>query len=131
MPNTPLEDAAPEQRPVVLVVEDEPLVRIAAAEGLRDQGFEVLEARDADEAVVILDGIQVDAVFSDITMPGKRDGIGLAKWLRQHRPSTRIVLTSGALHLPAGLAELGPLVDKPYRLDAVADRLRAELLRSA
>ncbi|MGH6935913.1 MAG: response regulator [Methylocella sp.] len=67
-------------RHVVLIVEDEPLVRVAGADLLAKAGFEVLEAGNADEALRILEAApEVRVVFSDVEMPGSLDGLGLAR----------------------------------------------------
>jgi CheY-like chemotaxis protein len=110
--------------PVVLVVEDEVLVRLAAAQHLRDTGYEVMEARNADEALRLLANADVDVVFSDITMPGIRDGLQLVDWLREHRPGVGTVLT-GKLH-PEG--RYGQFLGKPYRL-ADLDLCLVEILQ--
>ena len=87
----------PAPPPTVLVVDDEILVRMVIAAYLRDCGFDVVEAGNADEAVRVLEvGIRVDIVFSDVNMPGSLDGFGLAQWLRRERPGLNIILTSGA-----------------------------------
>ena len=73
----------------------EQLYRTAAY--LRDCGFDVVEAGNADEAVRVLEaGIRIDIVFSDVNMPGSLDGFGLAQWLCRERPGLKIILTSGA-----------------------------------
>ncbi|HTR88124.1 MAG TPA: response regulator [Reyranella sp.] len=120
------EDRA-EARAVVLVVEDEILVRLTIAAYLRDCGYEVLEAGHAGEAIRVLEaGLLVDAVFSDVNMPGGMDGFGLAAWISAHRPYVKIMLTSGH---PRNLADEGPSVlAKPYRYEEVARRLD-ELLK--
>lgn len=98
---------------VVLVVEDEVLVRLAAAQHLRRAGYEVLEASNADEALRLLATVDVDVVFSDITMPGSMDGLGLVDWVRRHRHQVATIVTSGALQPAAGY---GMFLSKPYRL---------------
>jgi CheY-like chemotaxis protein len=65
--------------PVVLIVENDVLLRLVTASNLRDAGFEVLEAANSAEAIHILDCIPVDALFSDIDMPGTMDGLALAQ----------------------------------------------------
>ena len=99
--------------PVILVVEDEVLVRLAVAQHLRRAGYEVMEARNADEALRLLEKADVDAVFSDIAVPGSIDGLQLADWLGKYRPEVGIVLTSGKLH-PDG--RYRHFLGKPYRL---------------
>ena len=110
--------------PVVLVVEDEVLVRLASAQHLRDAGYEVMEARNAHEALRLLANADVDVVFCDITMPGTMDGLQLVDWLHERRPGVGTVLTSAKLE-PG--ARYGLLLGKPYRL-ADLDRCLVELL---
>src|SRR5205807_8115222 len=88
------------QPPVVLIVEDEFLIRMATAEAIRDAGFNVLEAADADEAVAILEGrTDIRVVFTDIHMPGSMDGAKLAHAIRHRWPSVQVMATSGRLPL--------------------------------
>src|SRR5712664_487918 len=81
--------------PVVLVVEDDVLLRLVTANSLREPGFEVPEPANSAEAMLVLASMPVDALFSDIDMPGKMDGLAVAQWVRQRRLDTRIILTSG------------------------------------
>lgn len=121
--------AATRQTPgmaVILVVEDEALIRMVIADHLRDTGYDVVETRTADEAVVLMvNGLRVDAVFSDVNLPGAMNGIGLARWLRSHQPQIPILLTSGAIaaqDMPAELRSTELLL-KPYDLDEVVRRI--------
>lgn len=82
-------------KPVVLVVDDELLARIAIVGEIEDAGFEVLEAGNADEAVRILESRKdVRIVFTDIQMPGSMDGIRLARAIRDRWPPIELMLTS-------------------------------------
>src|ERR1700761_6952214 len=105
------EDAHP--RAVVLVVEDEILVRLTIAAYLRDCGYDVLEASHAGEAIRVLEaGLRISAVFSDINMPGGIDGFALAAWIAAHLPYIKVMLTSGH---PRNLSDGSPSVlAKPY-----------------
>jgi CheY-like chemotaxis protein len=114
--------------PVILVVDDDLLVRSAATAYLRDCGLEVIEANGADEAVRLLQAeVPVDLVFSDINMPGSMDGFGLAAWLRRERPEAKLILTSGTE--PSGIGELCPFLAKPYDHGELERRIRALLVR--
>lgn len=123
-------------RQVVLVVEDEVLIRMVISEYLRTCGYKVIEATSADEAMVILQHaeIDVDVVFSDVEMPGSMDGFQLSKWLRANRPGVDVILTGSvprAADAAADLCESGPL-PKPYRPEAAVDHIkRLMALRSA
>jgi CheY-like chemotaxis protein len=102
----------------ILVVEDEALVLLAVGEFLRESGYRVLEAANGDEAVAILQrGEPADVVFSDVRMPGKLNGFGLARWVRDNRPDLRMLLMSGytGLAKPAdGVDEDGEILEKPF-----------------
>lgn len=81
---------------VVLVVEDEPLLRMMAVDLVEDAGFEAVEARSADEAVEILEGrTDIRIVFTDVDMPGSMDGLKLAAAIRDRWPPIAIIVTSG------------------------------------
>ena len=110
-------------RPVVLIVEDEFLLRWPVAEYLRDSGLRVIEAGSVQEAIVLLSGDgRIDAVFSDINLPGEQGGLALSRWLDKHRPAIPLLLTSGE-SVPAELAGIRPFISKPYSLAEVEERL--------
>jgi CheY-like chemotaxis protein len=102
--------------PVILIVEDEFLLRMDSAEMLESAGFEVIQAANADEAIAILTArSDVHVVFTDIQMPGSMDGLKLARFVRDRWPPIQIVATSGHVlvgdeDLPAGSVFL----PKPY-----------------
>lgn len=111
-------------RPVILIAEDEVLVRGVVAEHLRDAGFQVMEASNAAEAVDILQsGEPVDLVFTDIAMPGFMNGVMLASWIGLHRPDVRVVLASGSADCTRALAGRR-LFLKPYDLNEVEAHIR-------
>ena len=130
---SPAEELMPEQRadaePMVLVVEDEVLIRIAAADHLRSCGFRVAEAGNASEAQeLVLSGLKVDVVFSDITMPGQMDGLALAQWLHENAPGVPVILTSGVTSSLDTAREVcsnvSAYVPKPYDYDVLATQVR-------
>jgi len=83
-------------RCTVLVVEDEMLIRMFAADSLQENGFTVLEAADAAEALKILDAHDdVDVLFTDVNMPGPMDGIALVGLMHGRRPELGLIITSG------------------------------------
>ncbi len=103
----------------ILIVDDEALIRLLAADALRDAGFTVIEASHAEEALsYIASGAAVDLVFTDVQMPGPIDGLGLARQLRARSPSIPVIITSGNLHAPPGGLP-GIFVQKPYKTDRV------------
>jgi len=86
--------------PIVLVVEDEMLLRMKAVDMVRDAGFPSIEAVDADEALAMLESrSDIALLFTDIQMPGSMDGLKLAHAVRERWPSIKIILVSGLLRL--------------------------------
>ena len=86
--------------PVVLVVEDEMLLRMRAVDMVEDAGYTSVEAVDADEAVTILEArSDIALLFTDIQMPGSMDGLRLAHAVHERWPPIKIILVSGALKL--------------------------------
>jgi two-component system, response regulator PdtaR len=116
----------------VLIVEDEPLVRMSLVEDLQDAGFRVLEAGNADDALRLLDGHpEIDALFTDIDMPGSIDGLHLTKIVLNSRPEVAILLTSGYLKVPKGdLPEQIPFLSKPYDVGRVINHIRQQKAHS-
>ena len=112
----------------VLVVEDEILIRSSVAEYLRRCGYRVLEATNADEAMIILEkqAIRLDVLFSSIPMGGAMNGFGLANRARELRPGLEVILTGTvdrAAHKAAELCEDSPL-PKPYEPQVVVNRIK-------
>lgn len=116
----------PLNKPVVLVVEDEPLLRMLAVDLVEEAGLESREAAGASEAIKILEACpQVRVVFTDIDMPGDLNGLELAAIVRERRPRTSIILTSGK-PLPRGadIPDGGVFFAKPYSAEAIIATLR-------
>jgi CheY-like chemotaxis protein len=111
---------------VILVVEDEPLLRLAAIDMVEDAGFEAVEASNATDAVRILESrLDIQIVFTDVDMPGGIDGMRLAALIRDRWPPITIIVTSGQLHadqvkLPSG----SMFFPKPYRESEVVAAFR-------
>ena len=116
----------PTPRTVVLVVDDEPLIRWSLGDDLRDQGFHVLEASDADEAIAtIMGNPEIEAIVTDIDMPGTMDGLKLAAFVRERWPPIRIIVTSGnwtASNITLRCYER--FVPKPYDSKVLAGAIR-------
>jgi len=102
---------------VVLVVDDEPLIRMNAADMLLDAGFSVLEAADAAAALRVLgDHPEIQVLFTDVNMPGEMDGLDLARRVHQLRPEVHLIVTSGKVAPSAGaIPDDGDFLGKPYR----------------
>ena len=109
-------------------MEDENIIRLVAAEVLHDEGFEVAEAQNGDEAVRLLNGSGAfDVLFTDVKMPGMLDGVDVAIHARSWHPTIPVLVVSGyAAHLMTRLSVLEPaahFMSKPYSLAAVVDKL--------
>ena len=113
-------------RPVVLLVEDEPLVRTVQVDILREADFCVLEAQDADEAFEVLKRRpDVRAVLTDVDMPGSLDGFEFARLVAQGRPEVGVLVISGkTAPEPGDLPPSALFAAKPVRPDALVELLR-------
>jgi CheY-like chemotaxis protein len=113
--------------PVVLVVEDEPLLRMLAVEVVEEAGFIAIEARDADEAVILLESRpDIALLFTDINMPGSMDGLKLAHAVRDRWPPIKILVVSGKQQLQSSdLPSNCCFVGKPYQASALIEELRS------
>jgi CheY-like chemotaxis protein len=112
----------------ILVVEDDARIRLQIADHLARRGYLVVEADSADNALELLerDSGAIDCVFSDVQMPGRHDGVALARWILRHRPGLAVLLTSGNFRtedLEPELRTVLPVLAKPYRGEAVEERL--------
>lgn len=111
----------PTARATILVVEDEAFIRMDLVDFFEDAGFTVLEAEGADEAVALLaDHPAVEALLTDINMPGSMDGIRLAHYVHDRYPPTILVVTSGATRPSAEELPCGArFMQKPFDPRAV------------
>ena len=118
----------PNPQETILLVEDEVLVRVPIAQYLRDCGYRVIEAVNAEEAMTVLlhEETVVDVVFSDIEMPGAVDGFGLAKWIREHRPGLDVLLAGTINRTVENAKQLCAegAVPKPYDAEIVHNHIK-------
>lgn len=116
--------------PTVLVVDDEPLVRLFAAEMLEDAGWTAIEAADSAEALALLSTHpHVDVLFTDINMPGM-DGLELARRVHNMNPAIELVITSGKRALSdIELPDEGTFLAKPYDYEQLVSVIRSKLSR--
>jgi two-component system, response regulator PdtaR len=116
-------------RQTVLVVEDEPLILFSIADELREAGFNVLEAQNAEEALRLLEeNDDIRLIFTDIDMPGSMDGLRFSAVVRERWPPVCIIVTSGkrvpdADALPSG----SEFVPKPYTPHRVVQAMHSML----
>lgn len=129
MTATTLRQSASSQPPTrILIVEDDPILRFTLAMELNQEGFAVREARDADEAETVLQtGAAIDAIVTDIEMPGARDGIALAKYVRAFHPGVRVIVVSGIVPKSGIVGVADAFFGKPYDIERIILRVRALL----
>jgi DNA-binding NtrC family response regulator len=118
------------RKAVVLIVEDEPFLRMAGAAMVQDAGFEPIEASNADEAMRILKSRNdVRLILTDIEMPGGSvNGLKLAAAVRKRWPPIAIIIVSGQCVPSAGeLPEGSTFYAKPYPQDVVVAKMQSLL----
>ncbi|MGY4474476.1 response regulator [Bradyrhizobium sp. USDA 3364] len=113
------------RRPVVLVVEDDPLLRMNASAAIEAAGFDVVEAAGAEEAIAILEQrSDIRLLFTDIQMPGSMDGLKLAHFVKGRWPPIKIVATSGHAYVTeSDLPDGGRFLPKPYAIAEMASTI--------
>ncbi len=114
----------------ILIVEDNPKVLKLSAERIRNLGFQIHEAKNGDEAYALLQsGLKVDVVFTDLVMPGKLNGYGLAEKVCKEFPGVKLLITSGyasdVLSNSLPHAVQYDILHKPYRQADLLSRLTA------
>ena len=115
-------------RKCILIVEDELLIRFMLSDGLRDEGYHVIEACNADEALTILETAIPDLMISDVRMPGLLNGLELLRAVRETMPALPVIITSGHVDPAEALVEgAAQVVSKPYSMEAVFDAVRSVL----
>jgi CheY-like chemotaxis protein len=116
----------------VLVVEDEPMIRIMAADTLADVGIMTWEAGSAEEALHVLEEHpSIGLVFTDVNLAGSMDGLTLTREVNSRRPDVAIVVTSGAMRLAdEDIVDAGTFLPKPYQphalVSVIVDKLDTE-----
>ena len=114
---------AGEERRTILLVEDDALLRVSAADHLRGKGYHVIEAGTVIEAATVLSsGPPVHLVFSDVDLPGATGGLSLAVWINAYHPTVPVILTSGVRAVMPALADQRriPFIPKPYDFEKVS-----------
>jgi DNA-binding NtrC family response regulator len=113
----------------VLLVEDEPLIRMNMNDALTSAGFHIIEAANACEAMAILDArLDVMCVVSDVAMPGEMNGLSLAWEMRRRWPTVALILSTGkGLPSPAMVPDGTTLLQKPYPLGELVSAVNAAI----
>jgi CheY-like chemotaxis protein len=119
--------------PVVLVVEDEILLRMDIADLLTDAGYRVIGEVNADHALAVLTvRSDVDVLFTDINMPGTLNGSALARIVDMRWPGIAIIVTSGAGRpAPGELPDTARFLPKPSPPSVLVETVKAALVASA
>ncbi len=110
---------------LVLVVEDEPIIRMNTVAMIEDAGYEVVEASNADDAMALMESRpDIAAVFSDIEMPGSMNGLALMHQVRTGWPPVILILASGCITPPAcDMPSETTFLHKPYSDRALLNAL--------
>jgi DNA-binding NtrC family response regulator len=118
-----------DSKPAVLVVEDDSIIRMTAADLIADAGWEPIEAADALEALQIVDEHpEVKVLFTDVDMPGPTDGVKLAQCVHRDHPEIELIVTSGEHHISDDdLPDHGTFLPKPYGQTDLVRTLREKL----
>ena len=114
------------KKPIVLVVEDDFLVRNAIVDYLTDNGYTAMEATSGEDAVALINGHdhQFDVVFTDLRLGGALNGWDVAEIFRNRFPNVRVLYTSGDLIEPRRDVAGSEFFAKPYRLHEVLEACR-------
>lgn len=112
--------------PGVLIVEDEPLIRMMAVDFVEDAGFSTIEAANAEEALASLDNNpDISVLFTDVDMPGPMNGLELARLVHEKWPGISIIVASGYRKTMTGeLPDGGMFFQKPYDIDRITAALQ-------
>jgi PAS domain S-box-containing protein len=114
----------PKSSGTVLLVEDNPEVATASRGLLEQLGYRVRWASDASAALAELEKDGIDIVFSDVVMPGKMDGLGLAEAIRAKNPDMPILLMTGYSASTKDIGSQFPILRKPYQLHELSRELQ-------
>jgi CheY-like chemotaxis protein/anti-sigma regulatory factor (Ser/Thr protein kinase) len=113
----------------VLLVEDNPDVATSSTLLLEELGYRVKWVSDAEAAIQEIEKDGIDVVFSDIVMPGKMDGLSLARHLKQNHPATPIILATGYSDAARKSGSEFPIIRKPYELHELSKALEEARVR--
>ena len=116
----------------ILVVEDEPLIRMSAVATLQDAGYWVLEAQNSADALDVLSRhSEISVMVTDVRMPGNMDGLALVTWVQLNNPAIRSIVVSGnATAAEAGKTGAFGFVAKPYLPATIIGAVHDTVLRT-
>jgi CheY-like chemotaxis protein len=107
----------------VLLVDDNPEVAAVSTSLLEQLGYTVRRVDNAEAALLEIERDGIDLVFSDIVMPGKLDGLGLARQLRTMRPELPILLATGYSDAAVNVRDDFPILRKPYEIHQLSQAI--------
>jgi CheY-like chemotaxis protein len=114
--------------PTILIVDDNPFLRLLLADQISQAGFKVREAATADEAETVLEtGATIDLIVTDVEMPGHHDGLALAMHVRSHYPNTPVIVVSGKVPQKRAATVADAFFSKPYDVASLIKRVAALL----
>jgi two-component system, response regulator PdtaR len=121
-----MDQSRPPTQPVVLIVDDEELLRLHAADLLEEEGFAVIETPNAEAALQVLESRpDVRLLFTDIQMPGPLDGMDLARQVHERWPHVLLIVTSGRVKpCTDEIPDHGRFVAKPYRAEDLVEQVK-------
>lgn len=112
----------------ILVVEDDPDVRVYSVSALRELGYRVLEAPDGPSALMVLESHQIDLIFTDVMLPKGMSGADVVSRAKQLQPSLKALFTTGYARnaiVHQGRLDRGvQLITKPFSYEALAAKVR-------
>jgi CheY-like chemotaxis protein len=119
----------PDSKAVILVVEDQAIIRMGAVALVVEAGYDALEAEDADEAIRILEArTDIRLVFTDVDMPGTMDGMKLTHYIRKRWPPVKLLVASGMMILKESeFPEGAKFFPKPYSERNIVEAITALL----
>ena len=119
-------ETEPAPAPLILLVEDDILIRLSSGEVLREAGYRVVEADNGEEALSLLQaGLGPALIVSDIRMPGAVDGLKLLDLVRELYPPLRVLLASSHLPLSREGHRDVRFLPKPYTAQSLVDEVRS------
>jgi len=108
----------------VLVVEDDPLIREFVIEALREEGFDVIQAADGEEALEWSRRQSADVLVTDVRLPGKVDGWQIAERCREHHPDLSVIYATGFSPVTPRPVPGGVFLQKPFHPDEIVNAVK-------
>lgn len=116
-------------KPLIVLVEDEFQLRVSLAKGIDGAGYSVMQAATGDEGLALLRSGKPDLAIIDLVLPGRLDGLALARAAKTLHPALRLIMTSGkaVANERSSASTLGPVLAKPFRLGDLLSEIQRQL----